>query len=128
MEFEHFAINVKEPIETAAWYVQHMGMTIVFHDDSPPHMTFLADSTGRVVLELYSNSAAAIPNYQDQHHLILHFAFKVSNATSESERLLQAGCSHVETINKPDGSELIMLRDPWGLALQLCQRATPLAK
>lgn len=126
MEFEHFAINVKEPIETAAWYVQHMAMSIVFHDEAPPHMTFLADSTGRVVLELYSNPAAAIPNYKSQHHLILHFAFKVANATAESQRLLQAGCTHVETINKPDGSELIMLRDPWGLALQLCQRYTPL--
>ena len=25
----------------------------------------------------------------------------------------------------PDGSMLIMLRDPWGVALQLCQRSRP---
>jgi len=28
----------------------------------------------------------------------------------------------------PDGSRLLMLRDPWGLALQLCARATPLVE
>ena len=25
----------------------------------------------------------------------------------------------------PDGSRLTMMRDPWGLPLQLCQRAKP---
>jgi hypothetical protein len=25
----------------------------------------------------------------------------------------------------PDGSRLIMMRDPWGVPLQLCQRAKP---
>jgi len=29
-------------------------------------------------------------------------------------------------MTRDDGTRLIMLRDPWGLALQLCKRATPL--
>jgi glyoxylase I family protein len=25
----------------------------------------------------------------------------------------------------PDGSSLVMMRDPWGVALQFCQRSRP---
>ena len=32
----------------------------------------------------------------------------------------------VEEVRLDDGSLLIMMRDPWGLALQLCRRAKPL--
>ena len=42
---------------------------------------------------------------------------------ADSQRLIAVGASFVEEIRLPDGSHLIMLRDPWGLALQLCRRA-----
>jgi len=126
MEFEHFALNVQSPASIAEWYVENLGMKIVFQDPKPPFMTFLADETDRVVVELYSNPAAKIPDYANQHHLEFHFAFKTKEAESLKSKLMTEGCSFVEEVKKEDGSHLIMLRDPWGLALQLCQRATPL--
>lgn len=126
MEFEHFAINVKEPISVAQWYVDHLKMKIVSQQNHAPFMTFLADQTGRVVVELYHNEAAKVPNYAHQHHLVLHFAFKTNDAEELKQHLLQARCTLIEEIKKEDGSHLVMLRDPWGLALQLCQRAVAL--
>lgn len=43
------------------------------------------------------------------------------------ERLQKAGATiAVETTITPLGDELVMLRDPWGMAFQLCNRATRL--
>ena len=126
MEFEHFALNVTNPTTIANWYVENLAMKIVFEQKEKPFMTFLADKTGRVVVELYNNSAAKVPNYQQKHHLEFHFAFKTENAEELKNKLLSKKCVLVEEVKPNDGSHLVMLRDPWGLALQLCQRATSL--
>jgi len=126
MEFEHFALNVTDPLAIADWYVENLSMKVVFGQKKKPFMTFLADKTGRVVVELYNNSAAEVPSYEQKHHLEFHFAFKAENAEDLKNRLLTKGCSLVEETKLKDGSHLVMLRDPWGLALQLCQRATSL--
>jgi len=42
------------------------------------------------------------------------------------ERLLAAGATLADNQRLPDGTHLVMLRDPWGVPLQLCKRATPL--
>ena len=40
--------------------------------------------------------------------------------------LVGAGATLVDQQTLADGSRLVMLRDPWGLPLQLCKRTTPL--
>jgi len=40
--------------------------------------------------------------------------------------LIEDGAGYVEEVNLPDGSKLIMMRDPWGLAIQLCKRGMPM--
>jgi glyoxylase I family protein len=39
---------------------------------------------------------------------------------------MKAGASLADEIRLADGSHLVMLRDPWGLAIQLCKRGTPM--
>ena len=56
MIFEHFALNVTNPVEMADWYVENLEMKIVRSIDKSPFTRFLADRTGRVVLEIYSNN------------------------------------------------------------------------
>jgi glyoxylase I family protein len=36
-----------------------------------------------------------------------------------------AGARLVEAVTPADGSVLLMMRDPWGVPVQLCQRARP---
>jgi glyoxylase I family protein len=125
MTFEHFALNVPDTPATAAWYVAHLGLQVKRARVEPPFTHFLADSTGRVFLELYTNPTDEIPDYANQHPLRLHFAFAVADARAEQTRLERAGATLAKEEPQPDGSLLIMMRDPWGVSVQLCQRSTP---
>jgi hypothetical protein len=58
--------------------------------------------------------------------LELHLAFDSRDPDGDRDALVRAGATALSDDRLPDGSRLLMLRDPWGLALQLCARATPL--
>ena len=124
MKFEHYAINVADSVAVANWYVENCGLKAVVALTDPPYTRFLADETGRVFNEFYANENAPVPNYTEMSHLTYHLAFQVSDVEAEKERLMTAGCSYVEELNPNEGTRLIMLRDPFGIALQLCQRST----
>ena len=62
LNVEHFACNVSDPVAMAAWYVEHLGMRVVRRVDSPQHIHFMADANGRVVIEIYNNTADPIPH------------------------------------------------------------------
>lgn len=126
LSVEHVAWNVAEPTAMAAWYVEHLGMRIVRRLATAPHIHFLADANGRVVIEIYSNPADPTPDYASMHPLRFHLAFAADNPDAARAALVAAGATFVEEQSLADGSRLLMLRDPWGLALQLCKRATPL--
>ncbi len=122
MVFEHFALNIAAVDEVVDWYITHLGLEIVSRQQAPPFMTFLSDSSGRVILELYQRPDEAITDFKKQHPLTFHLAFVSENADKDKDRLLSSGATFVEEVRKDDGSVLHMLRDPWGMPLQLCQR------
>jgi catechol 2,3-dioxygenase-like lactoylglutathione lyase family enzyme len=127
--FEHFAMNVADPAATAAWYCRHLGMKVVRQGGGPTYMHFLADCSGRVVVEIYRSSTEAVPAYADQHPQILHLAFATTEVEADRQRLLAAGATPEGEITRTDAGDcLAMLRDPWGFALQLCQRARPMVE
>ena len=125
MKFEHFALNVSQPPVHADWYVEHLGFRIARKRDDAPFTHFLADETGRTIFELYSNPKAAIPDYAKAHPLCFHVAVVADDARAERARLELAGATVFAEEPQPDGTLLIMLRDPWGVPLQLCQRTQP---
>jgi catechol 2,3-dioxygenase-like lactoylglutathione lyase family enzyme len=126
LNLEHFACNVSDPAAMAAWYVEHLGMRIVRRIDGAPHIHFLADAKGRTVIEIYSNGADPVPDYAAMHPLRFHIAFAAPDPDAAKAALIAAGATYVEEQARPDGTRLLMLRDPWGLPLQLCKRPTPL--
>lgn len=126
MRFEHLALNVPDARASAAWYVQHLGLSVVRALDGAPYTHFLADDSGRTILEVYSNPAAPYPAYHDQHWLVLHVAFVSADADADRVRLEKAGATLATVDALADGSRLVMMRDPWGVCLQLCQRARPM--
>lgn len=128
MRFEHFALNMESPVEMANWYCEHLGLHVVFANEKPPYMRFLADSSDQVVMELYHNPKAPITDHSKNHQLIFHIAFESDNAKNDTDRLLDAGATFVEEKGPKEGTHLVMLRDPWGLALQICQRKEKLNK
>ena len=126
LRLEHVALNVADPRAIADWYVAHLGMRIVRRVEGPPHTRFLADAAGATVLEIYENRDASVPDYAAMDPLELHLAFDSPDPDTDRDTLVQAGATALSDGRLPDGSRLVMLRDPWGLALQLCARATPL--
>jgi glyoxylase I family protein len=124
MRIEHFAINVAEPAKMAAWYVKHLGWQIRKSEEKPPHAQFIADSSGNVMMELYNNTAAAVPDYRGMHPLVLHIGMECKgDLDGVRQKLMAAGATDAGGILvTPRGDRLAMLRDPWGLAIQLCNR------
>jgi catechol 2,3-dioxygenase-like lactoylglutathione lyase family enzyme len=123
MQIEHIAWQVPDPVATAAWYVEHAGFQVVRRGKGPSLAHFLADKSGHVIIEVYNNSAATIPDYRAMSPLHLHLAFVVADIVGTRDRLVQAGATIAEDISTTHaGDELAMLRDPWGFPLQLVKR------
>ena len=125
MIFEHFALNVPDPSAMSQWYVEHLGFTVARSREDAPYTHFLADSTNRIVVELYANPAGATTDFPFSHPLTFHFAVVSHAAREDRSRLEKAGARFFVEDALPDGTLLIMMRDPWGVPLQLCQRARP---
>ncbi len=122
MKIEHFAFNVEDPIAMSEWYIKNMGMTLISQVKEPPYPTFLADNSGRVMIEIYKNPPHEIPDYRNMNTLILHLAFVSEQPSADKDRLLKVGAKVVKDEVLDDGSQIVTLRDPWGFAIQLCKR------
>jgi Uncharacterized protein conserved in bacteria len=123
---EHVAWQAADPVAVADWYCRHLGFTVARKIDGPPHTRFLADAAGRVVVEIYNNPKAPVPDYRTLHPLVLHLAFTVDDPAAARDRLIDAGASLAEDlVTLPNGDRLVMLRDPWGFAIQLVSRGRP---
>jgi catechol-2,3-dioxygenase len=126
MKIEHFAINVPQPVEMAEWYCRNLGMTVVSKEDKGAFTHFLADNSGRVMIEIYCNPNNEVPDYKNMNALILHLAFVSTNPEEDRKRLEAAGATFDSEFRLNNGTLLIMLRDPWGIAIQLCKRSKKL--
>lgn len=126
LALEHVALNVSDPVAVAAWYVEHFGMEIVKRGDPPVHMHFLADAGRRMMIELYCNASAPTDAYAELAPAQLHIAFSSADPDADAARLEAAGATRVDQVRFDDGSYLVMLRDPWGLSIQLARRTTPM--
>lgn len=126
MKFEHFAINVPNAKAVSLWYEEHLGLTVKKKMSETPYMTFLADDSGTVMLEIYSNPKGETLGFETLHPLAVHLALVSEDPASDKARLIAAGATEFSDDILPDGSHLVMLRDPWGICLQLCKRAIPM--
>jgi catechol 2,3-dioxygenase-like lactoylglutathione lyase family enzyme len=125
MKIEHIAFNVSDPVAVADWYCRHLGLRVVRYVPVPAQTHFLTD-TESTVLEVYCNPPDAVPDYRAMNPLTFHLAFQSQNPATDSKALVAAGATIVEEIFPDPSSHLVMMRDPWGIPLQLCKRSRPL--
>ncbi len=118
--FEHIAFNVPDMEAMADWYCTHMAMLKVRHD--PGRKLFLADHTKVVVFELYSNPDKPMIDLAATTSAAMHIAFVVDDIHASIEKLIAAGATVETPPADAAGDTLTMLRDPFGLALQLVER------
>jgi catechol 2,3-dioxygenase-like lactoylglutathione lyase family enzyme len=127
VKIEHVAFQVPDPVALADWYVEHLGLRIKRSTGAPGHARFLADDGDAVMIEVYNNPAVSTPDYRVADPLVLHLAFHVADVATTRERLLAAGATaDGEVVVSDAGDHLAMLRDPWGLAIQLVRRRNPM--
>jgi len=127
MNIEHIAFQVSAPAAMADWYVQHLGCSIKRSGGEPGFVRFVMDGSGDAMMELYNNPSVTVPDYRAMHPMILHVAFVSANPQADRDRLVAAGATVEDSYTQtPAGDELVMLRDPWGVALQLVKRADPM--
>lgn len=127
MHIEHVGYMVQDPPAAAQWYCRHLGFRIARKTNESPWTHFLVDGSGRVMLEIYNNPKAQVPDYAATDPLVLHVAFTVEDVAAARTRLLAAGATADGDITViPCGDQLAMLRDPWGLPIQLAKRAEPM--
>jgi glyoxylase I family protein len=128
MNIEHTGLNVPAPAEMARWYVANLGMKVVRASGGAAQTHFLADSAGRTMLEVYRNMSAPVPDYSSMDPLVLHICFTPDEDLGVArDRLLAAGATAVgEIAVTASGDRLAMLRDPWGVPIQLAKRGQPM--
>lgn len=129
MKLEHVALLVADPPAMARWYGEHLGMKVVRQsDEAPGFARFLADADGASILETYASDVHPVPAYRAMDPAVLHVAFATTEIAATRDRLIAAGATTAgEITENAAGDRFAMLRDPWGLALQLAQRVRPLA-
>ena len=108
----------------ADWYCTHLAMTIARSD--PGKKVFLADEAGVVVFELYANEDQPKLDLAETSWAALHIAFVVDEMKPVLDALTAAGATIETPPTDAAGDTLTMLRDPFGLALQLVERKTPI--
>lgn len=129
MKLEHLALQVADPAAMAEWYARHLGCSIARSAGPPVPVRFVLDSPGTVMLELYRNPRVPVPDYGSMDPVLLHIAFVSADPAADRDRLVKAGARVIEDLNtNPARDQFVMLRDPWGLPLQLVQRAAPMVK
>lgn len=129
MKMEHTGITVNDPPAFTDWYCKHLGFQVKRQMPGEPYTTFIADSSGSVMIEIYRHENIELFDYPTLDPLLLHFAFEVGDEPIETakQRLLDAGATiYRDLVVTPSGDQLVMMRDPWGMAIQLVHRNPPI--
>ena len=119
MKLEHVAIDVPEPEAFIEWWCSNLGFR-----RSAPGSAFIMDDSGTAGLEVYrTQNTPSAPGYRAMDPMTLHIAFVSSDVEADAKRLVAAGATLVELKTADDAFHMAMLRDPWGVPVQLCRRA-----
>lgn len=119
MKLEHVAIDVPDSEAFISWWCEHLGFR-----RSAPGSAFIIDDSGTVGLEVYrTGETPAAPDYRAMNAMTLHVAFVSDDVKSDAERLVDAGATLEQMTLENPAFNMAILRDPWGVPIQLCKRA-----
>ncbi len=118
MKLEHVAIDVQEPEALITWWCENLGFR-----RSAPQSAFIIDDSGIMGLEVYrTGETPAAPDYKAMNAMTLHIAFVSEDVKADADRLVAAGATLEQLTLENPAFHMAILRDPWGVAIQLCKR------
>lgn len=123
MKIEHLALIMEDPVKAAKWYCDNLGFSIIKSMDQSPFAHFIADSSKNMLLEIFLLPEKEVPDYRKVDPAIMHLGFSVDNIEEKYQQLVSNGAIVVDEISvSQKGDKIAMLRDPWGIPIQLIKR------
>ena len=117
MKLEHVAIDVPDAEAFKAWWCKNLG----FRVSSNPG--FIMDDSGEAGLEVYrTGETPSAPDYKAMNSMTFHVAFVSDDVKADVDRLVAAGATLEQLKLENPAFHMAILRDPWGVAIQLCRR------
>ena len=123
---EHIGLTVTDPVAMAEWYRDVLGFTIAFSGaDDEKAVAFIIDAGGKIMLELGKLPGIAPLADRIDHHLQAHIALLSDDPLKDAAYLESKGATFIEKcpVTRP-GELLVVLRDPWGITIQLVRRSS----
>ena len=118
MKLEHVAIDVADPEALIKWWCENLGFR-----RSAPKSAFIIDDTGVMGLEVYRTGETPFaPDYPSMNPMTLHIAFVSEDVKADVDRLVAAGARLEKLSLDNPAFHMAILRDPWGVPVQLCKR------
>jgi catechol 2,3-dioxygenase-like lactoylglutathione lyase family enzyme len=121
MKIEHIGIMVPKPISAGNWYNKHLGLAVIRQLGSDEEgVTFLRDNETDTVIELAKLSEIPDFDFNELDPLHLHIAIECDDPAGLSSELEKAGASIIgESARAEAANERILVKDPWGITIQL---------
>ena len=125
MKIEHIGLLSSAPIQMGHWYNKHLGFKIIIEDGTDAEgVIFIKDDSGTVI-EIGNLSGISPVEFRSHHPLSIHLAVECSSPENKAKCLVEAGAELIgESLKNAYKGEKILVRDPWGLTIQLINRKT----
>ncbi len=124
IKFEHIAFLLPNPGKAVEWYCSNLDMKIV---NKGKGSIFVTDSARNIMLEFLINNEVKPLNFRKINVLSLHIAFHTKNAEMLKKKLIGNDATVESDLTTTDsGDKIMILRDPWGIPIQLVERKNPI--
>ena len=124
MKIEHVAIDVPDAEAFIAWWCGNLGFR-----RSAPGSAFIVEESGSMAFEVYrTGETPSAPDYRSMNSMTLHVAFESEDVKADADRLVAAGAVLEQITLENPAFHMAILRDPWGVPVQLCKRANRLLR
>lgn len=130
MTIEHIGLSVPAPRSMAEWYCGHLGFRHIRGGGSDSDgAAFIADDVGETVLEIFKLPEVDALPLRDLIPIQLHVAIDCRDPYKTAMALVKHGAEFVgEAPRNTYKGEKYLIRDPWGLVIQLVNREAKLDK
>jgi catechol 2,3-dioxygenase-like lactoylglutathione lyase family enzyme len=124
MKIEHIGLLVPAPISMAQWYKNYLGLRILKSSGTDAEGgVFLKDDASGTILEFTKPANKKIVDFKSIDPLQIHLAVECPDPLALARKLEDVGASIVGDL-PPAGTpiEILMVRDPWNVGIQLINR------